>query len=195
MIARHGRTPPCAPIEAARGCTISNRHGRDRTLRRLVAIRELPFIPGAMPRRTSSSRRSASRATSRRKDFVAGVGRPEEADLVGVVGSLASSRKIGAARRGNGRASHRLEHGAGPRVARPDDRLRGAPLFRDRREGGVRSDPGSAAHHSAMLHAALRPGNLAELNAAIQDGAISKNEQPSIAIVGTNERDLRHQCM
>jgi hypothetical protein len=35
----------------------------------------------------------------------------------------------------------------------------GAPLIRDLREGGVRNDPGSAAHHSASLHAAQRPGH------------------------------------
>jgi len=35
----------------------------------------------------------------------------------------------------------------------------GAPLIRDRHEGGARQDPGSAAHHSASLHAALRPGH------------------------------------
>jgi hypothetical protein len=37
----------------------------------------------------------------------------------------------------------------------------GAPLIRDRHELGVCNDPGSAAHHSASLHAALRPGNRA----------------------------------
>ena len=35
----------------------------------------------------------------------------------------------------------------------------GAPLIRDLREGGVPNDPGSAAHHSASLHAAQRPGH------------------------------------
>jgi hypothetical protein len=35
----------------------------------------------------------------------------------------------------------------------------GAPLIRDRSGLGVCYDPGSAAHHSASLHAALRPGN------------------------------------
>jgi len=35
----------------------------------------------------------------------------------------------------------------------------GAPLIRDRREGDVPNDPGSAAHHCASLHAALRPGH------------------------------------
>jgi hypothetical protein len=36
----------------------------------------------------------------------------------------------------------------------------GAPLIRDRHKLGigVRDDPGSAAHHSAPLRAALRPG-------------------------------------
>jgi hypothetical protein len=36
----------------------------------------------------------------------------------------------------------------------------GAPLIRDLCEGGVRNDPGSAAHHFASLHAALRPGHV-----------------------------------
>src|ERR1700722_11960190 len=35
----------------------------------------------------------------------------------------------------------------------------GAPLIRDRRRLGACNDPGSAAHHSAALRAALRPGN------------------------------------
>jgi hypothetical protein len=38
----------------------------------------------------------------------------------------------------------------------------GAPLIRDRRKLGVSDDPGSAAHHSATLRAALRPGNAVE---------------------------------
>src|SRR5580693_7098017 len=38
-------------------------------------------------------------------------------------------------------------------------RYGGAPLIRDRSGLGVCYDPGSAAHHSASLHAALRPGN------------------------------------
>src|ERR1700761_1356861 len=35
----------------------------------------------------------------------------------------------------------------------------GAPLFRDLFKLRAGDDPGSAAHHSATLHAALRPGN------------------------------------
>src|SRR5580704_19193671 len=35
----------------------------------------------------------------------------------------------------------------------------GAPLIRDRSGLRARNDPGSAAHHSASLRAALRPGN------------------------------------
>jgi len=35
----------------------------------------------------------------------------------------------------------------------------GAPLIRDRSILGVCNDPGSAAQHSAALHAAPRPGN------------------------------------
>ncbi len=38
-------------------------------------------------------------------------------------------------------------------------RVSGAPLIRDRRKHGAYEGPGSAAHHSATLRAALRPGN------------------------------------
>ncbi len=38
-----------------------------------------------------------------------------------------------------------------------------APPIRDRSKLGVRNDPGSAAHHFATLHAALRPGNAVNL--------------------------------
>ena len=45
------------------------------------------------------------------------------------------------------------------RKVRPKFVAGGAPLIRDLREGGVCNDPGSAAHHSASLHAAQRPGH------------------------------------
>jgi hypothetical protein len=45
-----------------------------------------------------------------------------------------------------------------PDAVQRELRRSGAPLIRDLREGGVWNDPGSAAHHSASLHAAQRPG-------------------------------------
>jgi len=41
----------------------------------------------------------------------------------------------------------------------------GAPLIRDLPRNGIRRGPGSAAHHSASLHAALRPGHTGKVTA------------------------------
>jgi cardiolipin synthase len=46
------------------------------------------------------------------------------------------------------------------RLRRAMAKRSGALLIRDRRRLRVPNDPGSAAHHSASLHAALRPGNI-----------------------------------
>jgi len=46
-----------------------------------------------------------------------------------------------------------------PRFPDAVQRDSGASLIGDRPELDVFGDPGSAAHHCASLHAALRPGN------------------------------------
>src|SRR5580693_3780643 len=65
----------------------------------------------------------------------------------------------------------------------------GAPLFRDRIKLRVRDGPGSAAHHSALLHAALRPGNAAllELHAV---AALEPEHRPRLAGRGDLEAEI-----
>ena len=65
----------------------------------------------------------------------------------------------GAHRRTAGKQSWRVDASSPGRCPGCGAARSGARLIRDRRRLRVRDDPGSAAHHSASLHAALRPGN------------------------------------
>ncbi len=142
-------------------------HDRRRRGRAQAAARKVRAAQSRARSRRPAFRAAARRPAGKPGDDVAAPRHPQRpqahplAHLLGRLSGAGSRRRIAGARqrqerRGGGCAGLSAE--AAVAVSRTRCSAKGAPLIRDRSELGVRNDPGSAAHHSASLDPALRPG-------------------------------------